>query len=122
MSKQQKIRIRLKAYDHKALDQSAVKIVETGYSWVQIAPEGAYFWLTAMFDELMNAYNTTADAEARKELSWKMQALNYENAYMLPAYVLNQTVMYNTAAVEVPETALEAGGVNYCWSQWKMLK
>ena len=29
MSKQQKIRIRLKAYDHNALDQSAVKIVET---------------------------------------------------------------------------------------------
>ena len=29
MAKQQKIRIRLKAYDHKALDQSAVKIVET---------------------------------------------------------------------------------------------
>ena len=77
---------------------------------------------TAMFDELMNSYNTTADAEARKELSWKMQALNYENAYMLPAYVLNQTVMYNTASVEVPEAALEAGGVNYCWSQWKMLK
>lgn len=77
---------------------------------------------TAMFDELMNSYNTTADAEARKELSWKMQALNYENAYMLPAYVLNQTVMYNNASLEVPEAALEAGGVNYCWSQWKMLK
>ena len=29
MPKQQKIRIRLKAYDHKALDQSAAKIVET---------------------------------------------------------------------------------------------
>lgn len=29
MAKQQKIRIRLKAYDHKALDQSAEKIVET---------------------------------------------------------------------------------------------
>jgi len=29
LSKQQKIRIRLKAYDHKALDQSAVKIVDT---------------------------------------------------------------------------------------------
>ena len=29
MAKQQKIRIRLKAYDHKALDQSAVKIVDT---------------------------------------------------------------------------------------------
>ena len=29
MAKQQKIRIRLTAYDHKALDQSAVKIVDT---------------------------------------------------------------------------------------------
>ena len=29
MAKSQKIRIRLKAYDHKALDQSAAKIVET---------------------------------------------------------------------------------------------
>lgn len=28
MSKEQKIRIRLKAYDHKALDQSVAKIVE----------------------------------------------------------------------------------------------
>ena len=29
MSKQEKIRIRLKGYDHKAVDQSAAKIVET---------------------------------------------------------------------------------------------
>lgn len=29
MSKHEKIRIRLKAYDHKALDQCAAKIVET---------------------------------------------------------------------------------------------
>jgi len=29
MSEQQKIRIRLKAYDHNALDQSAAKIVDT---------------------------------------------------------------------------------------------
>ena len=29
MSKKNKIRIRLKAYDHKSLDQSAVKIVDT---------------------------------------------------------------------------------------------
>ncbi len=29
MSEQQKIRIKLKAYDHKTLDQSAAKIVET---------------------------------------------------------------------------------------------
>ena len=29
MSKQERIRIRLKAYDHKTLDQSAAKIVDT---------------------------------------------------------------------------------------------
>ena len=29
MAKSKKIRVRLKAYDHKALDQSATKIVET---------------------------------------------------------------------------------------------
>lgn len=29
MSEQQKIRIKLKAYDHKSLDQSAARIVET---------------------------------------------------------------------------------------------
>lgn len=29
MAKQQRIRIRLKAYDHKALDQSAARIVDT---------------------------------------------------------------------------------------------
>ena len=29
MSKKEKIRIRLKAYDHKALDQSAAKILDT---------------------------------------------------------------------------------------------
>ena len=28
-----------------------VKIVETGYSWIQIALEGQCFWLTSMFDE-----------------------------------------------------------------------
>ena len=33
MSKSQKIRIRLKAYDHKALDQSAAKIVETAKTY-----------------------------------------------------------------------------------------
>ncbi len=28
-----------------------VRIVDEGYSWVQFALEGAYFWVTSMFDE-----------------------------------------------------------------------
>lgn len=31
--------------------QKMVTIVERGYRWVQIAREGAFVWLTAMFDE-----------------------------------------------------------------------
>ena len=34
---------------HSAL--GAVKIVEVGYCWLQIAPRDRFFWLTAMFDE-----------------------------------------------------------------------
>lgn len=77
---------------------------------------------TAMFDHLMTAYNTTSDAAERKDLSWQMQALNYEYAYMLPAYILNNTVVYNHASVQLPESCLEGGGNYYNWSQWKMLK
>lgn len=32
-------------------ESSSVKIVEKGYTWVQIAPEGQYYWITSMFDE-----------------------------------------------------------------------
>lgn len=28
-----------------------VKIVEAGYSWIQIALEGQFYWITSMFDE-----------------------------------------------------------------------
>ena len=28
-----------------------VKIVDAGYSWIQIALEGQFFWITSMFDE-----------------------------------------------------------------------
>ena len=28
-----------------------VTIADAGYSWVQAAPEGQYFWITSMFDE-----------------------------------------------------------------------
>ena len=47
MSKSQKIRIRLKAYDHKALDQSAAKIVETAKrtGTVSGGVNAPYIWL-----------------------------------------------------------------------------
>ena len=28
----------------------SVTIADGGYTWVQVAPEGAYYWITAMFD------------------------------------------------------------------------
>ena len=31
--------------------ETRAKIVDVGYSWIQIALEGQFFWLTSMFDE-----------------------------------------------------------------------
>lgn len=39
MAKQERIRIRLKAYDHKTLDQSAAKIVDTAKRTVLWYPD-----------------------------------------------------------------------------------
>ena len=104
----------------KASDQSAYYFQCTSwntYSFMGQAEERA-----ELFDDLMNAYNGTSDAEERKELSWKLQALNYEYAYMIPAYILNNIVAYNTAHIQIPEECFEASGGNYYkWESWKML-
>lgn len=101
-------------------DQSAYYFQCT--SWGTYTFMGQLDERTALFDDLMNSYNTTNDSAVRKDLSWQMQALNYEYAYMLPAYVSNFNVVYNTSSVQVPEDCLTGGGQYYNWSQWKMLK
>lgn len=101
-------------------DQSAFYFQCT--SWGTYTFMGQLDERTAMFDDLMNAYNTTNDSAERKDLSWQMQALNYEYAYMLPAYVSNFNVVYNAVSVQVPEDCLTGGGQYYNWSQWEMLK
>lgn len=76
----------------------------------------------AMFDDLMNAYNATADAEERKELSWQMQVLNYENNYIIPLYFMNEVVCCNTANVELPEDICAVTGNTYMrWEDWTIL-
>ena len=76
----------------------------------------------ALFDDLLKQYNASSDAAVRKDLAWKMQALNYENAYLLPAYILNNSVVYNTANIVVPEEVFEVDGGNmYCWDKWAVL-
>lgn len=75
-----------------------------------------------MFDDLMNAYNATADAEERKELSWQMQVLNYGNNYIIPLYFMNEVVCYNTANVELPEDIYAVTGNTYMrWEDWTLL-
>lgn len=104
----------------KASDQSSYYFQCT--SWNTYGFMGQVEERTALFDDLMNAYNGTSDAEERKDLSWKMQALNYEYAYMIPAYILNNIVAYNTAHIQIPEECFEASGGNYYkWENWKML-
>lgn len=46
-----------------------VKIVDVGYSWVQIAPEGQFFWITSMFDEndrLVEIYIDMTDGNVKE--------------------------------------------------------
>lgn len=89
----------------------------TGYSFMGLDEERG-----AMFDDLMNAYNATADAEERKELSWQMQVLNYENNYIIPLYFMNEVVCYNTANVELPEDIYAVTGNTYMrWEDWTIL-
>lgn len=104
----------------KASDQSSYYFQCT--SWGTYSFMGQLEERTALFDDLMNAYNGTSDADKRKEISWKMQALNCEYAYMIPAYILNNIVAYNTAHIQIPEECFEASGGNYFkWENWKML-
>lgn len=41
-----------------------VKIVEKNYSWIQVAQEGSFWWLTAMFDEKGNLLQMYFDITA----------------------------------------------------------
>ena len=77
----------------------------------------------ALFDELVNAYNATSDAETRKELSWQMQVRNYENNYIIPLYFMNEMICYNAASVKFPEDIYAVTGNTYMrWEDWSMLK
>ena len=76
----------------------------------------------AFFDDLMAQYNASSDTAVRKDIAWKVQANNYENCYLIPAYILNNSVVYNTANIVVPEQVFEVDGGNmYCWDQWAVL-
>ena len=77
----------------------------------------------ALFDELVNEYNATEDAETRKELSWQMQVRNYENNYVIPLYFMNEMICYNAASVEFPEDIYAVTGNTYMrWEDWSMLR
>ncbi len=41
-----------------------VKVVEKNYSWIQVAQEGSFWWLTAMFDEKGNLLQMYFDITA----------------------------------------------------------
>ena len=76
----------------------------------------------AFFDDLMAQYNASSDSAVRKDIAWKVQANNYENCYLIPAYILNNSVVYNTANIVVPEEVFEVDGGNmYCWDKWAVL-
>ncbi len=78
-----------------------VKIVEKNYSWVQIALEGQFFWLTAMFDEtgrLLQVYvdmtngNVTGVGDPYFEDMYLDFVLSGERVYELDREELDQAL------------------------------
>lgn len=108
------------AGSHTAFNQA--NFYNSTCSWTGYAFAGALEERGEIFDDLMNQYNATDDAVTRKELSLKMQALNYEHNYIIPLYFMNEIVCYNTENVELPEDIFAVSGSTYMkWEDWKIL-
>lgn len=57
----------VKQYE-EAGDSVSVTILDTGYYWLQIAPENAYWWLTVMYDSSLHLVQYYFDLTAGNEL------------------------------------------------------
>ncbi|MBQ8953900.1 MAG: DUF402 domain-containing protein [Clostridia bacterium] len=82
------------------------KIVEVGYSWVQIALEGQFFWLTSMFDEngrLIQVYIDMTDGNVTQ-----VEDPYFEDMYL--DFVLAGRQVYELDRDELEE-AFRAGAI-----------
>ena len=78
----------------------------------------------AIFDEPFAAYHAAVSDADAKAAGDKLQALDYEYCYGIPAYSLNTMMVYNAAKVYIPESLFEMDyetGRNWMFSEWKLV-
>ena len=75
----------------------------------------------AIIDPAYDAYEATINDASAKEAGDVLQALGYQNAWILPAYGLNTVQIYNANKLTIPSTMLELDnetGRNWMFESW----
>lgn len=73
------------------------------------------------YDALYQLYDTSV-GEKRVEYAQELMKRNFEDNYIIPAYVLNNVVCYNKTNIFVPDNVFNNEGTcEYKWHEWKML-
>ena len=91
----------------------------TSYTFMGIHEERG---VTNGWDALYASYETNPDSAARAEISKQMQEKNFDECYAIPGYLNATRCAWNEANVFIPEEDFSAGGNNFHWDQWKILK
>ena len=76
----------------------------------------------ALFHDLYMQYESSANVIDRRELGFQLQALDYQNRYLIPAYALNSIIIYNSAHVSIPESVFSGAYIaNYSFELWRLV-
>lgn len=77
---------------------------------------------TGLFDPLYTEYTATTDLARAKELADQMQAIDYQYRFIIPLYMQNTIVVYNSEKVYIPDMISEIGTAkDYNFEQWSLL-
>jgi len=75
------------------------------------------------YEELRDAWNAISDSFSPEGIaaSQAIAAFNYENVDVIPIYTASSIIVYNTARIEIPETAFDHNDNVLDFHLWKML-
>lgn len=77
---------------------------------------------TGLIDPLYNEYIATTDPARAKELADQLQAIDYQYRFIIPIYMQNTIVVYNSDNVYIPEMISEiAGAKDWNFDEWSLL-
>lgn len=73
------------------------------------------------YDDIYTLYDSNV-GEKRIEYAHKLMEMNFEDNYELPCFTVNNTVVYNTAKILVPEVVFQVEATTHMeWENWRVL-